>query len=609
MKRLLLISAAIATSTMLFAQPGKGDLLDSSSVKLDLLPTNTVQSDFGPTVIGDSLYFTTFGDDLLEKTEKRLRKKEFYDLYNAPIDANGEIIGPRHAINEFITRYHDGPVTWCARTGELFMTRSNYTDPVKWYKPFRENYVNLRIVIAKNIDGVWKETEEFSHNNPEYSVGHPAISAGGDTLIFSSNMPGGFGETDLYLSVRQNGTWSKPVNLGEKINTPGKDEFPFITADGFMIFASNGRGGLGGLDLFYTKLKGGEITHFGTPVNSEADDFAATIPANAEYGYISSNRPGKGNDDIYKLTFRRYIEYLLEVSVLDEKSKRPIAGATVTFNDGVEKTTSGGGNVNRMIEREKAYSLTAKAFGYTDETKKIQTGNLTPGSVVRDTVWMKMIVKKGIELKNIYYDFDKWNILPESEIELNKLVAFMSENPEITVELSSHTDSRGSNAYNQKLSEKRAESAVSYIVSKGISPDRIKAIGYGESQLINQCKDGVWCPPEVHRLNRRTEFLIPGIGESVPATIDTKEKVTGNEATAKAKPAPVTAEKFHLVLGSFMDRANAEKLQKQLVSQGHQAKILSENKPFKVGIGYNSLSSAKKALIDFKQQYPNAWIY
>ncbi len=511
MKRFILIFAIVIGSTLLFAQPKKGELMDLSSAKMELLPVNTVQSDFGPAVIGDSLFFTSFSDDLLDKSEKRLRKKEFYDLYNAPLDDKGDVQGQRHAITEFITRYHDGPVSWCAKTGELFMTQSNYVDPTKWYKPFRENYVNLRIVIAKKVNGVWQETEDFVHNNRDYSVGHPAISAGGDTLIFSSNMPGGFGETDLYLSVRQNGTWSKPVNLGDKINTTGKDEFPFLTSEGFMIFASNGRSGLGGLDLYFTKLNGGPVTHFDSPVNSEADDFSAAFPADKEYAYLSSNRPGTGNDDIYKMTFRRYIEYLYELSVLDAKTRRPINGATVAFNDGMEKSTAQDGKVTRMIEREKNYSLTVKAFGYTDEALKVTTGNLKLGTVVRDTVFMKMIVKKSIELKNIYYDFDKWNILPESENELNKLVAFMTENPEVKVELSSHTDSRGSKSYNQKLSEKRAQSAVDYIVSKGISPDRITATGYGEERLINQCKDGVSCTKEEHRLNRRTEFMIKGL--------------------------------------------------------------------------------------------------
>ncbi len=511
MKRLILITTTILVCSSLFAQPKKGELLDPASIKMELLDVNTVQSDFGPAVIGDSLFYTSFSDELLDKTEKRLRRREFYDLYNAPMNDEGDITGRRHAISEFITRYHDGPVSWCAKTGELFLTQSNFVEPTKWYKPFRENYVNLRIVTAKKVNGVWQETEEFIHNNKDYSVGHPAISAGGDTLVFSSNMPGGFGETDLYMSIRQNGSWSKPINLGERINTTGKDEFPFLTAEGYLIFASTGRAGMGGLDLYYTKLSGGAITHFDSPVNSEADDFSAAFPAEKEFAYVSSNRTGRGNDDIYKMTFRRYIEYLYELSVLDAKTQNPINGATVTFKDGLEKSTARDGKVTRMIEREKAYSLTVKAFGYTDESAKVQTGNLKLGTVVRDTVWMKMIVKKGIELKNIYYDFDKWNILPESETELNKLVAFMTENPEVKVELSSHTDCRGSKSYNQKLSEKRAKSAVDYIISKGISPDRITAVGYGEERLINKCKDGVPCTKEEHRLNRRTEFMIKGL--------------------------------------------------------------------------------------------------
>ena len=511
MKRTMLLLAICFFAIVVSAQPKKGELLDPNSVKVDILPVNTVQSDFGPALIGDSLFFTSYNDALLDKSERKLRKKEFYDLFTASVLPNGDAKEQRNAIGEFVTRYHDGPIAWCAKTGELFITQSNYVDPNANFNPLRTNQINLRIVIAGKEGGAWAVKEEFVHNSKSYSVGHPAISVTGDTLIFASDMPGGFGATDLYMSIRKNGVWENPVNLGEQFNTTGKEEFPFLTEGGYLLFASNGREGLGGLDLYYTKLLNPQINHFGAPINSNMDDFSAAFPPTVEYAYMSSNRPGMGSDDIYKITYRRYMEYLLELSVLDAKTKRPINNASVKFKDGESKTTGTDGKVSRMIEREKEYGLTVTAFGYTDESKVVKSGNLKAGSVVRDTVWMNMIVKKAIKLENIYYDFDKWNILPESETELNKLVAFMQENPEVKVELASHTDCRGSNRYNQKLSEKRAQSAVDYIVSKGVSPDRITAKGYGEERLVNQCKNGVACTKAEHRLNRRTEFTVTGL--------------------------------------------------------------------------------------------------
>ena len=610
----------VATGTIV-AQTRKGELYDPQSVKIEQLPVNTVQSDFGPALIGDTLYFTSYRNELLYKNENRLRKREFYDLHRIAVDDSGKVAGERELVGEFVSRYHDGPVAWCEKSGELFITQSNYQKPASGFRPFRENKVNLRITVTKMAGGKWQEAVELPFCNSDYSVAHPAVTVTGDTLIFASDMPGGFGGTDLYMSVRKGGNWGSPVNLGEKINTSGKDAFPFVTEDGFLIFASDSREGLGGLDLFYTRLPIGEVIHLEGPVNSPYDDFAADFPPHAEYAYISSNRPGMGNDDIYRLTFRKYIEYLMEIRVYDAKSHRPIPGAEVKFSDLPQQVTGSNGMVGRTVERDKRYDLTVKAFGYEDETKSVTVGNLKEGSVLRDTVWMKMMVKKAIELKNIYYDFDKWNILPESEAELNRLVAFMAENPEVTVEWSSHTDSRGSDAYNLVLSQKRAQSAVDYILSKGIDSDRIIAKGYGEEKLLNNCRNGVACTPEEHRMNRRTEFMIPGITSSLP-DFETVKKQAISEPPRKTTYNPVPAvgksasslpqkvyDKYYIVLGSFMDRANADKLLKQALSEGLKAKIISETQPYKVVIGYTGITQAKNDLISLKGKYPNAWIF
>src|ERR1035437_9799515 len=434
MRKLIVFVLIALVSISGYSKPKKKKIFEPETVKLFTLSVNTTHSDFGPALIGDSLFFTSFRDEAQNKTDQDLRKKEFYNLFSSKIDKQGNITGSRQVIKEFITRYHDGPVSWCPTTGELFITQSNYLEPGAVFKPFRKNYFNLRIVIAKQVQGEWKMLESFPYNNINYSVGHPAISYNGDTLIFSSNKPGGLGETDLYMSIRKKGQWGEPVNLGSRINTPDKDAFPFLSKDGYLIFASDGRKGMGGLDLYYTKLNDpkGEIVHFESPINSPNDDFSMIIPPDSEYGYVTSDRPGGvGGDDIYKFTFNRYRDNFLKLLVMDNKSRKPVYGAEVSFDDNMDFKTGNEGDLSRKIDEEMSYNVNVKAFGYNDKAKMIKTGTLKSGAIVQDTVWLDMLVKKNIVLKNIYYDYDRWDILPASIEELDKLAAFMVENKEV----------------------------------------------------------------------------------------------------------------------------------------------------------------------------------
>ena len=516
MKRPFIIASLLLSFWTISAQSIKKDMFEQSSVKMSEIQINTIQSDFGPAVIDSFIYFTSYRDELISKSDKELIKDEFYDLYNARINESGDVVAPRHALEEFITRFHDGPVSWCAKTGELFITQSNYVDPDVIYKPFKTEDIKLRIVIAKKQDGEWKIIEEFPYNNPKFSVGHPAINQSGDTLVFSSDMPGGYGETDLYYSVRKKNKWTQPVNLGSTINSGGKDEFPFITGESFsgryLIFASTGHGSLGGFDLFYQNMNkpGSEVVPFQDPINGTFDDFGMNLPENVEYGYLTSNRPGTGSDDIYKFTFDKYIDFLLQVFILDSKTWKPVPGADVNFCNIKSLKTGAEGMVSERFTKNSVCDVKATAFGYKDNHKLIKIGAPKQGTLLKDTIFLDMIIGEKIVLHNIYYDFDKWDILPESSVELDKLVALMKENPEMKVELGSHTDERGTVPYNQKLSQKRAESAVNYIVSKGIDNFRIKAIGYGKSQLIYKSSPTHKCTPTEHRENRRTEIFIPG---------------------------------------------------------------------------------------------------
>jgi outer membrane protein OmpA-like peptidoglycan-associated protein len=524
------------------------------------------------------------------------------------IDNQGDIAGQKHMIQEFSAKYHNGHVSWCKKTGELFITQSNYLEPGKVFNPFRKNYFNLRIVIAKQNNGKWEITESFPYNNPAYSIGHPAISPSGDTLIFSSNMPGGLGETDLYLSIRKDGQWGKPVNLGNRINTAGKDEFPYITNNGYLIFASNGRKGMGGLDLYFTKIDDVDIKHFGKPINSEYDDFSMVLLPDEEYGYLASDRPGKGEDDIYKFTFSTYKDNFFKLLVLDSKSKKPIPQAEVVFNDDLDMKTGSEGEVSRKIEDEMSLVLNVKANGYRERVKTIKTGQLKSGEIVQDTLWLDMIMKKNIVLKNIYYDFDSADLLPESINELENLLAFMNENKEVKAILGSHADSRGSKLYNQKLSEKRVKSVVDYMVSKGIDPDRLVAKAYGETVPVNRCLDLVMCTPEELRMNRRTEFIIPEIVKSVSVEQTGKGDYTSG-INKPQKGSLKKKDKYAVVVGSFKDLKHAENLMNEVKGAGYDPQIVTGDQKYTVEINYKDLKSASQGLSQLKTKYSDAWIF
>ncbi|HZK94895.1 MAG TPA: OmpA family protein [Prolixibacteraceae bacterium] len=629
MKRTFILVSILISYLIGNSQPAKNGLFDQSSVKVSEIRSNTIRSDFGPAVIGDSIYFSSFRDEVIDKSDKELKEKEFYDLYKAAIDVYGNVVSDRQPLEEFITRFHDGPVSWCAKTGELFVTQSNYVHPLVKYQPFRSEEIKLRIVVAKKIKDKWIVVEEFPFNNPAYSVGHPAISTSGDTLVFTSDMPGGFGSTDLYLSTRKNGKWSTPVNMGSQVNTSGKDEFPFLTGNSFqprfLVFASTGHNSMGGFDLFYKKLNdsNGEVFQFPTPINSTSDDFAMTLPEHVEYGYMTSNRSGTGSDDIYKITFDKDIDYLQEVVVVNSKTRKPIPGAMVNFCDKKSGMTGIDGMISQLFKKNSECNTTVSALGYKDNKFTISIGTPRAGVILRDTIPLDMIVNEKIVLKNIYYDFDRWDILPESAIELDRLVSFTKENPEIKVELGSHTDARGSQQYNLRLSELRAQAAVNYIVSKGIDKSNVKGIGYGESQLINICTSAQPCTSAQQRENRRTELYIPGFLSSIPVKQEfgdysdgksdhgrnySSYKQHGSIYSTTASGTGTDAGAYYLILGSFKDTINAGKFVQQLKVDGFEATVLTESEPVRVGNKYQFYGQAKRALDTLKSKSYIGWI-
>jgi outer membrane protein OmpA-like peptidoglycan-associated protein len=441
------------------------------------------------------------------------------------------VLGP-DALNQ---GWHDGPVCFNKSFTEIFINRT-----ILYHDKGKKEHGNFRTHLLKIYTAVrngeqWSKPEPFFLNSDDYSVGHPALSPDGRTLFFVSDMPGGFGGTDLYMCTMEGGKWGNPVNLGAIINTFGNEMFPYIAENGDLYFASDGLPGFGGLDVFVSRKINGQWTrpeNLGLPINSSCDDFAMILGRDGVSGLFSSNRPGgMGSDDIY--SFRKIrVNPKPEIPVAsvsgyvkDRTTKEPIPAATVFLaEEGTGKVlvlkTNTKGYFKTPVRKGKSYTIKAIQTKYTEDCYPFAFDSLNKQndlSIPRDLLLEKLEVNRAYRLDNIYYDFDKWNIRNDAQPALDYLVNIMRENP-VTIELGSHTDCRGSVEYNKELSQKRAESAVRYIANRGIGFNRIVAKGYGKSQLLNKCncEAGVTCTKAEHQLNRRTEFKILSWAEEKP---------------------------------------------------------------------------------------------
>jgi len=432
--------------------------------------------------------------------------------------------------------FHNGPGIYDKNTGTLYFTQTKMVkltkkplncDPTSWYdNSTTKNYMNrLEIFSVQLINGKWQDPVAFKYNNPNsHSVGHPAISPDGKVMYFISDMPGGFGQSDIYYCEKlSDGTWSEPKNAGNSINSDGKEMFPYIASDGTLYFSSMGLSGMGGLDLYYAKGSKDTWTtpeNMKYPFNSPKDDFSIYFSEEGT-GYFASNRDGgKGDDDIYSFVPAPPKNLILSVIAkekLENSSTAVLQGVTIRLNNDYNTLTpAGNGAFNTQVDCNSDYVIKGVKEGYFSSEKKVTTQCQTRhDTLVVEMVFEKIIIDKVIVIKDIYYDYDKWDIRPDAALELDKLVELLNENPDIIIELGSHTDCRATKSYNDKLSSQRAKSCVDYLISKGIDPKRLSSKGYGETQLLTDCKcdEGTQksdCTEEQHQLNRRTEFKVKG---------------------------------------------------------------------------------------------------
>jgi outer membrane protein OmpA-like peptidoglycan-associated protein/tetratricopeptide (TPR) repeat protein len=605
---------------------------DSASYKVEYMPFNSRQADFSPAYYQKGLVFVSARDETgMIKRVFNYNQTPFLDLYFQPDTAelrgvsddistaaslsgsdinrpggNGAAAGNTLSKTEIFsrtlnTKYHEGPLTFFKDQKRVIFTRNN-DDRGKAGKS-GEGIRKLKLYYAEqDASGKWVNIKELPFNSKDYSCGHPALSPDDSKLYFVSDMPGGYGSTDLYVVDVNNGQWGSPVNMGREINTEGNEMFPFMDANGQLYFSSDGHEGLGGLDVFSAELKDDialkGVTNMGAPINSEMDDFGFITDANRSSGYFSSNRKrGASDDNIY--SFRRVCKQL-DLFVYDTKTKEPIEAADVrvvkngvnqqlqksgldgsvrlcleagsdyefraikegyaansvrfstltqssnpslglsVYLDRSENTSIVKGVIRKEVDQQPAdgmkvtlrneknnsektvttgpdgsyefdmdpnsnYTITTEKDKYTRDKNQIKTGRR--GEVVENNVG---VYGEGdvFRLENIYYDLDKFFIRPDAAKELDRVVSLLKKYPEMTIELRSHTDSRASDEYNNKLSERRARAAYDYIVRRGVSPMRLIARGYGESQPVNDCIDGENCSEDQYQMNRRTEFKI-----------------------------------------------------------------------------------------------------
>lgn len=413
------------------------------------------------------------------------------------------------------TDYHIGATSFSNDGNEVYFTLTRIPKKIERVKN-APSTINIEIFSSKKKNNVWGEPEPFRYNNTQqWSVGEPFLSKDGTTLFFISDKPDGKGGTDIYYCKRTtDGNWGEAINLAA-VNTPGNERSP-MTDNSHFYFSTDGSIGMGGLDIYKAKItdKGiSTIENMGYPINSPQDDFAFNLTEKLK-GYFASNRDGGlGSDDIYSFIEQLKLAFRLEGTVFNKETNLPLANAVVSLNklNGslLKFQTDETGRFKFNLDEDTDYDLLADKTNFRNVTANLTTKGLTDSKVIKKDLYLsRIVIDSAIRLENIYYDFDKSNIRPDAAKELDKLVTILRENPTIWIELGSHTDSRGKDQYNQWLSQSRANSAVQYIIDKGIEKSRITAKGYGESRPVNQCVNGAKCTEEDFQLNRRTEFKI-----------------------------------------------------------------------------------------------------
>jgi len=497
----------------------------------DIKDINSKESDFSPAYGRDDfslIYFTSSRDDAAGSKTHGATGQSYTDIFESRIDKKSKWSTPV-PVEGVNSEFEDGTPTFSPDFKEMYFTRC---------EAGKREKKGCIIMHSTRSGDKWSEPKNSKILPDSVVAAHPALSPDGTTLYFVSDIPGGFGKKDIWMSTRSAGgdTWSKPVNLGPDINTAGDELFPYVRNDGTLYFSSDGLIGMGGLDIFKAKPQPDGswiVQNMKAPINSFADDFGIAFENDSEKGIFSSTRKGKGDDDLYSFELPP-LKFNVTGLVKDEKTGTSIPGSLVQLiaSDGsnLQAETGAGGEFKFALKADVDYIFLASKKGFLNGKEKETTKGQEKSREFMVTI-MLTAIDKPIELPNILYDFGKWDLRPESMVSLDKLVETLLDNPNVTIELMSHTDSRDTEAYNQDLSQKRAQVVVQYLIDKGIEPERLMAKGYGEStpksvdativaqnpflkagsvlteQYINSLANDE--QREIaHQINRRTEFRV-----------------------------------------------------------------------------------------------------
>ena len=495
---------------------------------VELTKINTQQSDFSSAFFGEDKLVFSSTYQASGQRDYDWTGEPFLDLYIADIGDEGQLENTQKIEGDINTAFHESSAVFTKDLKTVYFTRNNYKNGKK--RTDRKNTVRLKLLTASvDEDGNWSDVEELTFNNDNYSVAHPALSLDGKKLYFASDMPGTTGESDLwYVDIYKDGSYGDPINLGQKVNTEGRESFPYIASDGTLYFASDALIGFGGFDVFKAELSDSGIArdpeNMGLPINSAGDDFGFLLQTDTNTGYISSNRDGNRGSASDQIYYFKPSKCVVEITglVRDSNTGNLIPGATVKLLDM-------GMNIiaEQIVQQDARYSFPEEVEcgqAYYLITENGLAYSIAETTFVAPTTSQSVSVDMKIEtfsqdcppydlgcllgLNPIYFDLNKYFIRQDAEIELTKVFNAMIRFPELIVRIESHTDSRSPQSYNLRLSQNRATSTRNWLIQRGIAPSRLSAVGYGESQLINRCADGVPCTEAEHQLNRRSMFII-----------------------------------------------------------------------------------------------------
>ncbi|EIA08830.1 OmpA family protein [Flavobacterium frigoris] len=500
---------------------------NSGRYEIENAGINSQYSDYGTAIYLNKIVFASARDTgSLGHRKHAWTNQYFTNLYVADLGEEKLPATPYKFDKSVNTKFNESTPTFTKDGKTMYFTRNNYLDGKKGKDG--NDITLVKIYKATLENDSWANVTELPFDSNNYSTAHPALSPDEKTLYFASDMPGTIGQSDLFkVQINDDGTFGNPENLGRTINTEGRETFPFVNDENEIYFASDGHPGLGGLDIFVSKISTdatfNKVQNVGMDVNSPMDDFAYWINTKSRKGFFSSNRDGgQGYDDIYKfLELRRLTcEQELYGEVTDMQNKEILPDTKVSLFDSrftaiATVNSDEKGKYSFPVECGETYHIRAQKEKYTTKEQKIiiakENGKTNlPIELEKEECQVTIgdDLGKCFGIKMIYFDFDKSDIRIEAALDLEKILDVMNQYPKMKLDIRSHTDSRGSLKYNEALSDRRAKSTINWLIKNGVNKNRLVGKGYGENQLVNKCSDGVNCTEDEHQLNRRSEFLI-----------------------------------------------------------------------------------------------------